>query len=136
MSPQTTRTRSAQPLIAGTYLVVFLATFVTLRLTGAIDWSWWWVVAAAVLSAAVGFAFQLREEVVSRRPQATGKRPTTRLYGAAILLIMFVALKLTGAIDWSWVWVLAPLWGSLALTLLYIVGSIIVGIALTSWMKS
>lgn len=27
-----------------------------------------------------------------------------------LLTIVFIALKLTGYIDWSWVWVLAPLW--------------------------
>lgn len=29
---------------------------------------------------------------------------------ASILLIIFVVLKLTGCIDWSWLWVLSPLW--------------------------
>ena len=33
-----------------------------------------------------------------------------------ILGIMFVGLKLAGVIDWSWVWVTAPLWGSLLLS--------------------
>lgn len=28
----------------------------------------------------------------------------------SLLLILFIALKLTGYIDWSWKWVLAPLW--------------------------
>lgn len=27
-----------------------------------------------------------------------------------VLLIVFITLKLTGNITWSWVWVLAPLW--------------------------
>lgn len=26
------------------------------------------------------------------------------------LTVVFIALKLMGYIDWSWVWVLAPLW--------------------------
>lgn len=26
------------------------------------------------------------------------------------LLLIFIVLKLTDLIDWSWVWVLAPLW--------------------------
>ena len=26
------------------------------------------------------------------------------------LTLLFIALKLTGYIDWSWMWVLAPLW--------------------------
>lgn len=32
-----------------------------------------------------------------------------------LLSIAFIVLKLTGAISWSWWWVLAPLWGPLAL---------------------
>lgn len=27
-----------------------------------------------------------------------------------LLALIFIALKLTGHIDWSWWWVLAPLW--------------------------
>ena len=29
---------------------------------------------------------------------------------SAILALIFIVLKLTGCITWSWVWVLAPLW--------------------------
>ena len=29
---------------------------------------------------------------------------------AGLLTIVFITLKLTGYIDWSWWWVLAPLW--------------------------
>jgi len=32
-----------------------------------------------------------------------------------ILFIVFLVLKLTGHIDWSWWWVTAPLWISFAL---------------------
>lgn len=31
------------------------------------------------------------------------------------LFVVFLVLKLTGTIQWSWVWVTAPLWGQLAL---------------------
>jgi Na+-translocating ferredoxin:NAD+ oxidoreductase RnfE subunit len=27
-----------------------------------------------------------------------------------VLLILFIVLKLTNNIDWSWLWVLSPLW--------------------------
>ena len=27
-----------------------------------------------------------------------------------LLTIVFIVLKLTGVIDWSWLWVLAPIW--------------------------
>lgn len=32
-----------------------------------------------------------------------------------LLAILFIGLKLTGNIDWSWWWVLAPLWLPIAL---------------------
>ena len=32
-----------------------------------------------------------------------------------LLTVVFIALKLTGDITWSWWWVLAPLWGTWAL---------------------
>lgn len=37
-----------------------------------------------------------------------------------VLTIVFVVLKLTGNIDWSWIWVLSPLWIPLALVLVFI----------------
>ena len=39
-----------------------------------------------------------------------------------LLTIVFIALKLTGFINWSWWWVLAPLWGGLA----FVVGIFII----------
>ena len=35
-----------------------------------------------------------------------------------MLTILFVGLKLTGYIDWSWWWVVSPLWITCALLLL------------------
>lgn len=34
-----------------------------------------------------------------------------------LLTVLFVALKLTGVIAWSWWWVLSPLWIGLAILL-------------------
>jgi len=28
-----------------------------------------------------------------------------------LLFLVFLVLKLTGVINWSWIWVFAPLWG-------------------------
>jgi hypothetical protein len=33
------------------------------------------------------------------------------------LALLFIALKLCGVIEWTWVWVLAPLWISVILTI-------------------
>jgi len=41
-----------------------------------------------------------------------------------ILTLIFIVLKLTGLIDWSWVWVLSPLW---ILALVALVGGLIIG---------
>lgn len=37
---------------------------------------------------------------------------------AGLLTILFIALKLTGVIAWSWWWVLAPLWICAAVALI------------------
>lgn len=35
-----------------------------------------------------------------------------------LLQVAFIVLKLCGVIDWSWLWVLAPTWISVALVML------------------
>ena len=40
----------------------------------------------------------------------------------SLLTIVFIVLKLTGVIDWSWWWVLSPIWIDIALTIILIVG--------------
>ena len=46
-----------------------------------------------------------------------------------VLFIVFLILKLTGTIDWSWWWVTSPLWIPLALgvVIMGIMGLIIYG---------
>ena len=41
-----------------------------------------------------------------------------------VLFIVFLVLKLTGNIDWSWWWVTSPLWLPLAFLLVIIIGAI------------
>lgn len=38
-----------------------------------------------------------------------------------LLAIVFIVLKLTGYITWSWWWVTAPIWGGLALILIALI---------------
>ena len=38
-----------------------------------------------------------------------------------LLAVAFIALKLTGVINWSWLWVLAPIWIPTAIALAIIV---------------
>lgn len=40
-----------------------------------------------------------------------------------LLLVLFIGLKLTGSIDWSWWWVLSPLW--IPLSIAFIIGFVI-----------
>lgn len=42
----------------------------------------------------------------------------------SVLTIVFVILKLTKTIDWSWWWVLAPTWIPIAFTLLIVISII------------
>ncbi len=44
---------------------------------------------------------------------------------AGLLTLLFIGLKLTGFIDWSWVWVLSPMWISLSLGILLIVVAVV-----------
>jgi uncharacterized membrane protein YraQ (UPF0718 family) len=44
------------------------------------------------------------------------------------LLLIFITLKLTNIIDWSWWWVLGPIWIPLLLAGLVILIAIIIGI--------
>ncbi len=43
------------------------------------------------------------------------------------LALIFITLKLLHVIEWSWIWVLAPLWGGFLIsTAIIVVGAIII----------
>jgi hypothetical protein len=77
-----------------------------------------------------------RESVMSNSSSANGG-----ISFAGLLTILFIALKLTGYINWSWVWVLSPLWVPLAVVfgLLAVVGvlagAVIVAMAVRDLVK-
>lgn len=48
-----------------------------------------------------------------------------------LLLVLFVGLKLTGHITWSWWWVLSPLWGGAAIGILFF----LVAVLLADWAR-
>lgn len=59
--------------------------------------------------------------------------PVTGALGVA-----FVILKLCGVISWSWLWVLAPFWGPLALVLAILgvlIGGSIVAFCVSAWLS-
>lgn len=49
---------------------------------------------------------------------------------AGLLTLIFITLKLTGVIAWSWWWVLSPLWLSLASGITVLILAAIIIIAL------
>lgn len=53
---------------------------------------------------------------------STNQQINIKLPGSFIglLTILFIGLKLTNYIDWSWLWVLAPLWIPITLILLIV----------------
>ena len=40
---------------------------------------------------------------------------------SGILFVVFLILKLTGYIDWSWWWITAPLWIPFAIAMIFLV---------------
>ncbi|MBO5700358.1 MAG: hypothetical protein J6R57_02940 [Bacteroidales bacterium] len=56
------------------------------------------------------------------------KSTNTALGFSELLLLVFIVLKLTKVIDWSWWWVLSPLWIGIVLYALIILVGIILAI--------
>ena len=52
-----------------------------------------------------------------------------------LLGIVFITLKLTGFIDWSWWLVTAPLWGGVAVAALVLVIAVLIAAANGSWRR-
>ena len=47
-----------------------------------------------------------------------------------LLFLVFLVLKLTKVIDWSWWWITAPLWGPIGVcVVLFIIGAILIALA-------
>ena len=45
-----------------------------------------------------------------------------------LLLVLFVGLKLTGYISWSWWWVLAPAWVPAVIVCVVLAGILLIGL--------
>lgn len=52
-----------------------------------------------------------------------------------LLTLIFITLKLTGFIDWSWWWVLSPLWIPTSIALLIFV-VMLIGVVITAVVKA
>lgn len=51
-----------------------------------------------------------------------------------LLTIVFITLKITNVITWSWWWVLLPLWGPMAF-MLSLGGIVLIGLGVLSLMR-
>lgn len=49
----------------------------------------------------------------------------------SLLTIVFVVLKLTGTIGWSWWWVLSPLWITMSVGIVLCVVFVLIALAIT-----
>jgi hypothetical protein len=76
--------------------------------------------------------------IQSHRSRLTVRRPRIRDV-LELSLLLLIALKLAGVIDWSWWWVLAPIWVGLipavliGVGLLLIVGGLLAGRWVSQW---
>jgi hypothetical protein len=62
---------------------------------------------------------------------STKSNSGTGLSLSAVLFIVFLVLKLTGNIDWSWYWVTSPIWIPLAIALsIFLIVFLVASIAL------
>ncbi|EKB54470.1 hypothetical protein HMPREF9706_00660 [Facklamia hominis CCUG 36813] len=52
------------------------------------------------------------------------EKNNSRIGFMELLCLLFIALKLMGFIDWSWLWVLSPIW--ISMTLMAVIAVIIV----------
>lgn len=57
------------------------------------------------------------------------KGTTSGIGFCGLLGIVFIVLRLCHVIEWRWVWVLSPIWGSIALALLCVIVYVIIQLA-------
>jgi len=52
-----------------------------------------------------------------------------------LLAILFIGLKLTGVINWSWLWVLSPIWIPIAIVLALVIIILAFGMLINFFFK-
>jgi hypothetical protein len=92
-----------------------------LKLVGCIDWSLWWVLAPwlwifpcvhmlLVTVIAILFCGVAGDDKIDWEKDFPSERYSTiQVSAIELLALLFVGLKLTNHVDWSWFWVLLPL---------------------------
>lgn len=66
-----------------------------------------------------------------RKRKVAGTSTGIGMTGIEALQISFIILKLCHVINWSWIWVFAPLWMSILLTLLIIIAIIVIAVIMS-----
>jgi hypothetical protein len=61
----------------------------------------------------------------SNRRMSSSSSSSSGIGFTGLLTILFIGLKLTGFINWSWWWVLSPIWISVLLALVIILLAVI-----------
>ena len=56
----------------------------------------------------------------SKHKQNVSSSSSSGIGFVGLLTIVFITLKLTGFIEWSWWWVLSPIWGTALVVVLII----------------
>ena len=62
------------------------------------------------------------------RPVTKNENKNYGIGFTGLLAIVFIVLKLTNVIEWSWVWVLSPIWIPIAIYIFVLLIAIIVAI--------
>lgn len=93
-----------------------LLVFVGLKLGGQVDWSWLWVlspywIGCAALMAVSWWRLSFSpSQTLMKKVPAGREKWSGRCRSSDALFLLFLVLKWTGHISWSWFWVLSPLW--------------------------
>ena len=69
--------------------------------------------------------------VISYGRKEINMKSSAAVYGggfsfSGVLTIVFIVLKLCNVIDWSWVWVLSPIWISFIISIILIICVVII----------
>jgi len=70
----------------------------------------------------------IKQVKLSNNSETMSSSSSSGISFTGALTVLFVGLKLTNVITWSWWWVLSPIWISLSLAIVIITIAIIIGI--------
>ena len=70
----------------------------------------------------------IKQSRFSNRPKTMSSSSSSGISFPGALTVLFVGLKLTNVITWSWWWVLSPIWISLSLAVVVIAIAVIIAI--------